>query len=374
MSSSSADHQHEQEVEVDATLIFRKLTKLRTSNENIELFQVTVYEVESPYVMIFVVRKGGKSNEQVIRMDVVKQDLAKELHLWLFGGKKIEKPAFCLSKRVENVIQAFVNTNKTPKQEDLIMWILSRSEVSLGNQSAMKFGGFDSSAVNRVTLNNATTTGGQSIRSGQKQLTCDFSPSNSKLVESIDKSSAADVATFALMKKLLGSRAAAMNHLNQAKLRSLTASSGASRQQQDSQSYEEIERRKTIRAAQLSAYKLLRSDGKKYPEQKKAMPPARARSGTSSVSKRPASAPVKMDGNISSMVENEEEQQPTREAAAAPIQRRSSASSSRTGSRAAEFAKNEVLKGGLTTATAAWASAILDRQARLEKRIGRNYY
>lgn len=432
MSSSTVPKDDHKQVEVDATCIFRKSTKLRTIFDAILLFQVSVYESESPYVMIFVVERRTKNEQNVatIRMDVHKQDLANELRLWLFEGKTIQKSAFCVSKRVEHIMQAFVNLNKTPKQEDLIMWILSRAELSLGKQPKMKFGGLDraaaslTSAINGVSLDDSGTVGGaQTIRSERKNLGSDFglpSSLNNKSVEVVDKASAADVSTFALMSKLLGSRVAAINHIHEVmKVHSLATSSGD--RKRESQYAEEIEWRKTTRAAQLSACRLLHSGGKRHPEGKNAIPPAKTGSTGRGLVRRPASAPARTVDTATSRRENElagdatkqppgqppamgdVENEPTEDAellpqtiltsepahdtevlpmanaevTTAPKQttRRSTVSDRRgTGSSVAEGAKLEALGGGFTSVTATWAMEVLNRQARMENRLGRSYY
>ena len=324
------------EGEVDASLIYsKKQTKLRTVEGSILLFNVDVYECASPYVMIFVVKT--QQEHDVVRMDVHKEDLARELRLWL-EGKIIRSPAVIVSNRIEGLMQGFVNFGKTPKQEDLISWILSRSELLWGRHSKMSFGGlprteFDEfgSAVNRfqktVDAHNEFRNSqppsiqGRSFNSTalkdtintilQEQEQKDHPPpyidvKNPKLrrsatantvisptkrsmvrsssankastsyttsykpnTELVDKSNVADVATFALMSKLLG-KSAAIAQLKKSKLQHVLPPS------HKVTPYDaEIERRKTLRAAQLSACKLLRSGGKKYPEEKKALPPAR---------------------------------------------------------------------------------------------------
>lgn len=330
------DHTHE-EVEVDASLIYsKKQTKLRTVEGSILLFNVDVYECATPYVMIFVVKT--QQEHDIARMDVHKEDLARELRLWL-EGKIIRSPAVIVSSRIEGLMQGFVNFGKTPKQEDLISWILSRSELLWGRHSKLSFGGlprteFDEfgSAVNRfqktVDAHNEFRNSQQPSIQGrsfnstalkdtintilQEQEQKDHPPQNidvknSKLLrrsatattiisptkrsmirsssatannasygtsykpntELVDKSNVADVATFALMSKLLG-KSAAIAQLKKSKLQQVLPPT------HKVTPYDaEIERRKTLRAAQLSACKLLRSGGKKYPEEKKLLPPTR---------------------------------------------------------------------------------------------------
>jgi len=107
------------------------------------------------------------------------------------------------------------------------------------------------------------------IRSSSANKASHTTTSYKPNTELVDKSNVADVATFALMSKLLG-KSAAIAQLKKSKLQHI-----APPVHKVTPYDAEIERRKTLRAAQLSACKLLRSGGKKYPEEKKALPPAR---------------------------------------------------------------------------------------------------
>lgn len=126
------------EIEVDATHILKeKQLKLRTEDGTILLFYLDVFESETPYVMIFIIKTAhGHST----RMDIQKEDLACELRLWL-EGKIIRNASVIASSRIEGAMQQFIKFGKTPKQEDLIMWILSRSELNWGNDPRLNFGG-----------------------------------------------------------------------------------------------------------------------------------------------------------------------------------------------------------------------------------------
>ena len=332
------EHPLHEEVEVDALLIYqKKQTKLRTVEGSILLFNVDVYETATPYVMIFVIKT--QQEHVMVRMDVHKEDLARELRLWL-EGKMIRSPAVIISSRIEGLMQGFVNFGKTPKQEDLILWILSRSELLWGRHSKLSFGGlprteFDEfgSAMNRfqktVDAHNEFRNNSQQpsiqgrsfnstalkdtintilqeqeqkdhppqnidvknakLRRSASATTTSISPTKRNMIRSssankashttsssykpntelVDKSNVAEVATFALMSKLLG-KSAAIAQLKKSKLQHI-----APPVHKVTPYDAEIERRKTLRAAQLSACKLLRSGGKKYPEEKKALPPAR---------------------------------------------------------------------------------------------------
>lgn len=314
------DENDDDEIEVDAQLVYRKpAAKLRTVDGSIVMFHVDVYETETPYVMIFVLKINEHS---MVRMDVHKPDLARELRLWL-EGKIIRNPAVVLSQRIEGLMQRFVNHGTTPKQEDLIMWILSRSELLFGRHSKLNFGGlpkseFDEfgSAINRFqktvdahsefrnsqrstsilgrsqstatfkdTINtilneqnsppranssmthlsssispNATTkttkTATRRPGSATQPLSTAAGSRRKPAADAVDKNNVADVATLALMSKLLGSKTAAMDQLKKAHIHG-GGGYGQGSIRRPTPYDAEIERRKTLRAAQLSACKLL---------------------------------------------------------------------------------------------------------------------
>ena len=125
------------EIEVETSQILRgKRLKLRTINRAVLPIVLNVFECESPYVMIFLI---DIAETYSVRMDVQKEDLARELGLWL-EGEMLESPALELSSRGERVMQQFMKYGKTLAQEDLILWILSRSELSLERVDCIKFG------------------------------------------------------------------------------------------------------------------------------------------------------------------------------------------------------------------------------------------
>lgn len=158
------------EVEVETTQIFkqRKL-ELLTVDGTVILFFLDVFESESPYVMIFIIQTAER---QSIRMDVHKGDLARELRLWL-EGKVIRDASLVVPKRVEGAMTQFIKYGKTPKQEDLIMWILSRTELIWEKDPCISFGGLDadidqnSGHGSNQNQNNRTveaSSGGRSVR------------------------------------------------------------------------------------------------------------------------------------------------------------------------------------------------------------------
>ena len=126
------------EVEVETSQILKgRRLKLRTVDRAVLPIVLNVFECESPYVMIFII---SISETYSLRMDIQKGDLARELGLWL-EGKNLENPAFVTSSQGERLMQQFIKFGKAPSQEDLILWILSRSELDLGRVDCMRFGG-----------------------------------------------------------------------------------------------------------------------------------------------------------------------------------------------------------------------------------------
>ena len=112
------------EVEVDAILVLSKRVKLRMINSEVITADLRVYESEDPYVLVFLVETDSHDS---LRMDIFKEDLAKELRSWL-EGKYIRYPSHLVPVRIDESIMKFIKFAKTPKQEDLIYWILSRTE------------------------------------------------------------------------------------------------------------------------------------------------------------------------------------------------------------------------------------------------------
>ena len=128
------------DVYVDARLIFSKnRLKVRTSDGSIIPFNIDVFECGNPYIMFFVLK--SMHGHTMTRMDVNKNDLAKELRLWL-EGKIIRNPVVVVSTRVDGAMREFIKFGKTPKQDDLILWIMSRSEIQWGAEPTFCFGGF----------------------------------------------------------------------------------------------------------------------------------------------------------------------------------------------------------------------------------------
>lgn len=123
--------------EIETVLVLTKKLKLRTVAGQLISGYMKVFECETPYVIIILV---DTEHGQSLRMDVHKEDLALELRSWL-EGKSIRNPAVLIPVRIEDAINRFVKFGKTPLQEDLIMWMLSRGELYLGNNPELVFGG-----------------------------------------------------------------------------------------------------------------------------------------------------------------------------------------------------------------------------------------
>ena len=131
-----------EELEVEAAQVLHKKLKFRTVQGSIFPGWLDVYECEQPYVLIC---KVTTEHEHSLRMDVHKEDLASELRLWL-EGKVVRNPVAFPPKRIDESIQRFVKFGKPPLQEDLIMWILSRSELQWAPDAAFCFGGMPSAS------------------------------------------------------------------------------------------------------------------------------------------------------------------------------------------------------------------------------------
>jgi hypothetical protein len=116
------------EHEIETVMVLSKKLKLRTISGQLVVALLKVFECESPYIIVLLVEtEYGHS----MRTDVQKEDLASELRFWL-EGKQVRHPAVLVPLRIEESITRFVKFGKTPLQEDLIMWLLSRSEMYLG--------------------------------------------------------------------------------------------------------------------------------------------------------------------------------------------------------------------------------------------------
>ena len=145
VTSSKVEISRHDEQDVDAVLILDRKLKLRSVTGQLFPGEVLVYEVLHPYCLILTV---STQHEHSIRCDILKEVLARELRLWL-DGKLITNPALIVPSRIEDTVDKFVKFGKPPMQEDLVMWILSRCELSWGTNAQIIFGGFE----NPTTLN-----------------------------------------------------------------------------------------------------------------------------------------------------------------------------------------------------------------------------
>lgn len=216
------------EREVDTVLIIAKKLKLRTIAGLLFTGYLKVYECENPYVLIILVNtddvtdNNNNNNDNSIRMDIHKEHLASELRLWL-EGKRIRNPAVLIPIRIEDAMNRFVKFGKTPLQEDLILWLLSRSEIYLGDTPEIVFGGkgIDNADTilidqkNNEFLKNSLVA--QSINNNRQdnlnseQYRVDDAFQKSKLLElqatqgmSEKRFDSQDLGMFAMTKKLLG--------------------------------------------------------------------------------------------------------------------------------------------------------------------------
>ena len=257
------------EIEVDAAHILKdKQLKLRTIDGNILMFFMDVYESEAPYVMICIIKTAQGHS---VRMDIQKDDLARELRLWL-EGKIIRNASVIASPRIEGIMHQFIKFGKTPKQEDLIMWILSRSELSWGNYPSITFGGAvrtgedafnehnltnqypkTTEAANR-SMQNRNQNGSNIISSNgindiftstmktenistrkystnMSQNSQNLGPSSSispkRLSRSVEYSNSDDMGTYELTRRLLG-KSVALSELSKSKIKGRPGAKGGS--------------------------------------------------------------------------------------------------------------------------------------------------
>jgi hypothetical protein len=142
-------------MERDVPCVFEKNLNLRTSSGKPFNGRLLVYECDEPFRLIFKVHTEGNHHE--FRMDVSRDDLAKELREWL-DGKPVRNPLRVCSDRTEEVISMFVRLGQIPDQKELLMWILSRTEIEFGATPKMILGGTSEfTGSNTGMLGSATT-------------------------------------------------------------------------------------------------------------------------------------------------------------------------------------------------------------------------
>ena len=76
------------------------------------------------------------------RIEISKERLAAELQDWL-SGRRLQKPAVVVSERIRNSILNFIKFGTPPRQVDLFLWLLSRTEIIVRGKDSMDmcFGG-----------------------------------------------------------------------------------------------------------------------------------------------------------------------------------------------------------------------------------------
>eukprot|EP01031_Cornospumella_fuschlensis_P038327 gene38327-46577_t len=216
--------------EVDTNLVLNRRIKLRVVDGDVISGSLLVYECEDPYVLILTLTPDlegqaflRSSDDDIIRLDVFKEDLSRELKHWM-EGKYIHHPAAMVPTRIEESIMRFVKYAKTPKQEDLIMWILSRCELHKANHIYdLVFGGISlddeygydmdihKSHIHNQFNKTATLAAvrGNTNASNEKAGTKDAGLTNSIAQKSFQETllhteTNEDMGMFSLTKKLLG--------------------------------------------------------------------------------------------------------------------------------------------------------------------------
>ena len=100
---------------------------------------VSAYELENPYTIVitgFIKSEvdslhRGDLVTSTFRVDISRDDIARELRSWL-DGKEIPSACFGADKRVENNMMKYIKFGNIPPKENLIIWILSRLEITEG--------------------------------------------------------------------------------------------------------------------------------------------------------------------------------------------------------------------------------------------------
>lgn len=164
-----------EEGEIDALLILQKKMKLRSTQGNLFPAEVTVYEIIAPYSLLLVV---STQHIQQIRADITKDMIARELRAWL-DGKNISNPLLLIPNRIEEAITKYIKFGTPPVQEDLMMWLLSRSELALGPNAQLIFGGAPSPFTKTETIEPVHVIVNNKDNTDTIELTNEF-PSNTR--------------------------------------------------------------------------------------------------------------------------------------------------------------------------------------------------
>eukprot|EP01041_Mallomonas_annulata_P007509 gene7509-15367_t len=131
---------------MEPQLILKKRCKLRSTSGHIISFTIQVLEFDNPYTLIV-----GLKSESIFQMKITNDSLASEMKAWL-EGKRIENPALVLPNKIEEIMMTFVKFGKPPSQQDLIAWILSRSEILWTQRPKIVFGGLGSENCSNSTM------------------------------------------------------------------------------------------------------------------------------------------------------------------------------------------------------------------------------
>lgn len=115
-----------------------KLTASTKHNDHHDLVcHVHVLEYMNPWALMI----GVSVRSVLIYMQTTQEGLSTEMREWL-NGKKIRQPAFSIeATNLDDVMKRFIMDEETPMQRDLILWILSRSELILDKYPRLIFGG-----------------------------------------------------------------------------------------------------------------------------------------------------------------------------------------------------------------------------------------
>jgi hypothetical protein len=116
-----------------------KAMRLSTSEATSLPANVSAYELENPYTIVLsgTIKlemdsfSKGEMSTRNFRMNVTRDDIARELRRWL-DGKEVEHACLGCNKQVESNMLKYIKFGNIPPKENLIMWILSRSEISKG--------------------------------------------------------------------------------------------------------------------------------------------------------------------------------------------------------------------------------------------------
>jgi len=137
------------------TEILKKRVNIRIIGEDATISSVLhCLEYEEPYTLSMILLGHSCG-----RVDVMKDQLAVELQEWLHG-KSLMKPAIVVSQRLTDTMMNYIKFGKPPSQQQLFMWMLSRTEIQRRNDELrLFFGGVPKSLRdNQQNENNISST------------------------------------------------------------------------------------------------------------------------------------------------------------------------------------------------------------------------